>query len=262
MGQNWHEGGSFYYRGDHYVKVRNKPYFAIYGGTGGGGGGGGGAGLLGYEGGPTFFDKETGIGYINGESVSTSCFLTHFISNIVDPSNYTTYKWGQTGSRTGDLPNGELYVSPVYGWTTFESSSKSGNTQSLIPTSDIAWGINGAGWLWGVTATLNATDFNIDAASRAAGKLATKVGVGINIAGTAAEGYDLIQNWEHAGRGDVAKFGLDAAITTTTTILYLTGVGAPVAIVLTGVQIANTLGAFDFFYEKINTPINGAGGSW
>ncbi len=51
----------------------------------------------------------------------------YFINNIADPSNYTTYVWGQTGSSTGDLPNGELYVKPVYGWTAFESSSNDGN---------------------------------------------------------------------------------------------------------------------------------------
>lgn len=85
MEQNWHEGGSFYYRGNHYVKARNKPYFATYGGIGGGGGGGGGAGLLGYEGGPTFFDKETGIGYINGESVSSM----YFYYSVVLPQSTT-----------------------------------------------------------------------------------------------------------------------------------------------------------------------------
>jgi hypothetical protein len=102
-------------------------------------------------------------------------------------------------------------------------------------------------------------------ASKAAGKLVGKITVGLNVAATAAEGYDLVNNWNQAGYGDVAKFGVDATLTTVTTILYFTGVGAPVAIILTGVQVANTLGAFDSIYESFNKPINrmhGGSGSW
>jgi len=84
----------------------------------------------------------------------------------------------------------------------------------------------------------------------------------LNVAATVAEGYDLVSNWDQAGRGDVTKFGVDATLTTVTAILYFTGVGTPVAIILTGVQVANTLGAFDSIYESVNKPMHGGVGSW
>lgn len=84
----------------------------------------------------------------------------------------------------------------------------------------------------------------------------------MNVAATAAEGYDLVTNWGPAGRGDVKKFGVDATLTTVTTILFHTGVGALGAVKLTGVQIANTIGAFDSVYESLNEPMHGGGGSW
>jgi RHS repeat-associated protein len=137
-----------------------------------------------------------------------------------------------------------------------------GNTHLLLPNSDVYWVITGFSWLWGGAATLNAPDFRFDAASKAAGKFVGKVTVVLNVSATAAEGYDLVTNWEQAGRGDVAKFGVDATITTVTTILYFTGFGVPVAVILTGVQVANTLGAFDSIYESFNEPLNGGAGSW
>jgi len=141
-------------------------------------------------------------------------------------------------------------------------AGQGGNTLPLLPNSDVYWTITGTSWLWGGTAALNDPHFKVDAASKAAGKFVGKITVGLNVAATAAEGYDLVTNWDHAGRGDVTKFGVDATLTTVTTILYFTGVGAPVAVILTGVQIANTLGAFDSIYESFNEPIHGGGGAW
>jgi hypothetical protein len=48
------------------------------------------------------------------------------------------------------------------------------------------------------------------------------------------------------------KVGVDVAITVITTALYFSGVGTPVAIVLTGIQIANSYGAFDSIYSSMN----------
>jgi len=86
--------------------------------------------------------------------------------------------------------------------------------------------------------------------------LVGRVGVGINIVSTVAGGIDLFNNRNNAGYGDVAKFGVDLAITGVTTALYLTGVGAPLALFLTGVQVANSLGFFDSIYSSFNFPLN------
>jgi hypothetical protein len=134
--------------------------------------------------------------------------------------------------------------------------------QPLLSNSDVYKTITGTSWLWGGSAALNEPYFRLDAASKAAGKFVGKITVGLNVSATAAEGYDLVTNWNQAGQGDVAKFGVDAALTTATTILYFTGVGTPLAVILTGVQIANTFGFFNSIYESFNKPLHGGGGSW
>ncbi len=143
-----------------------------------------------------------------------------------------------------------------------DAANSGGGTQSLIPNSDVYLSITGFSWLWGAAAALNEPHFRVDPASIAAGKFIGKIIIGLNVAATAAEGYDLVSNWDQAGQGDVAKFGVDATLTTVTTILYFTGVGAPVAVLLTGIQVANTLGTFDPIYESFNEPIHGGSGSW
>jgi RHS repeat-associated protein len=151
--------------------------------------------------------------------------------------------------------------------------------QTLIINSDVYYILAGTGWEYGVAQGLASlfpsripprSAFNNSAASKAAKKVIGKVGVGINWAATIAEGHDLYINRANAGTGDVAKFGVDAGITFVTSILYISGVGTPFAILLTGVQIANTLGIFDSIYESFNRPINSyprtnlnePGGSW
>jgi hypothetical protein len=87
---------------------------------------------------------------------------------------------------------------------------------------------------------------------KAASKLIGKTNIVLNLAGTAGGTIDLVNNWESAGNGDIAKVGVDVAITVITTALYFSGVGTPVAIVLTGIQIANSYGAFDSIYSSMN----------
>jgi hypothetical protein len=162
----------------------------------------------------------------------------------------------------------------------FQKAQSNGN--DLIQNSLLYHGLVGGSWVWGAAEGLSILSpgkvlarsaFDNVAASKAAGKVIGKVGIGLNIVATTAEGYDLYNNWESAGTGDVAKFGVDASLTLTTilfsssAVLAATGVGAPAAgvivLVATGIQVANTLGAFDNIYESYNTPIHGGGGgSW
>lgn len=82
--QNNYAGGYFYYRGDFYVKSKDRPGFNKYGGIGGG------SGSSGYVGGGTYYDWMSGDYYLNGERSS--------FNQIFSPFNYSrqskTYKYG------------------------------------------------------------------------------------------------------------------------------------------------------------------------
>jgi hypothetical protein len=128
-----------------------------------------------------------------------------------------------------------------------------GGDGSLIETSTATYGLNGTAQLWGAVQYWSASwgDF-AGSSGKAASKLIGKTNIVLNLAGTAGGTIDLVNNWESAGNGDIAKVGVDVAITVITTALYFSGVGTPVAIVLTGIQIANSYGAFDSIYSSMN----------
>jgi hypothetical protein len=166
--------------------------------------------------------------------------------------------WSRYGIGT-DL--GELTVRPP---TIIEKNITLYINQQLIETSPVAWGITGGSWMWGgaklaseafPVKILPRSGFNNFIASKVAGEVIGKVSVGINFAASAAGIYDLANNWDQAGSGDVAKVGVDASLTIVTSVLYISGVGTPIALVLTGIQVANTLGAFDSVYGNFNKPI-------
>ena len=61
--------------------------------------------------------------YINrftGERRSAIDFGNDFVSSIVDPSQYSSFEWGQIGTSgwiDWDSPEHDVYAKPVYGWT-------------------------------------------------------------------------------------------------------------------------------------------------
>ena len=122
----------------------------------------------------------------------------------------------------------------------------------LIQSSAISKTINGTAWLWGAANAASSLKKYGDVGSLAAQRIIGNVCNALNIAATVSNGYDLYMNRDRITNGDIAKFGVDAGITAITAIIMGLSLSNPVGWVLTGIQVANTVGVFDPIYEYIN----------
>ena len=166
-------------------------------------------------------------------------------TSVVEPSWWGTYPnsgWSSSWESTNMGGwNGN--------WMDKGHGGGGGGGGSLIKTSATSQTLNGTAWLWGAANAASNISRYSDINSLAAKKTIGRVCNVINAAATISSGYDMIKNWNEATRGDIAKFGVDATITIVTLALSLNPIGI---VVLTGIQVANTLGVFDPIYEYIN----------